>query len=170
MQTASTKSTLKSGNEIDFSFNYEASATESKQTNQFLAVLDIYSNDPRNLKVKLSSANFGEGNYPDNSKHRWLIRTHEGYSLSLDIKKFDLEKDLDALTVYAVQPSGTRKLVSDVTVAQQLDARTNQLLVMFHSDCSVTREGFSAVVSVAREATQTKTVSLAAAQSETSIY
>jgi len=153
MQTASTRSTLKSRNEIDFTFNYEVESMEgeSKQTNQFLAILDIFSDHPEQLQIKLSSANFGYGYYPEGSKHRWLIRTHAGHSLSLDMKNVDVEKDLDTITVYDVQSSGNKKLLSEVNVAKQLNTLSNHILVVFKSDCSVNRGGFSAVVNVARD-------------------
>ena len=80
---------MRSDNRIDYTFNYEAEAPkdddQSKQTNQFLAVLDVYGERPDNLRVNIGSANFGFGNYPDASKHRWLVRAHQGYSLSLDV-------------------------------------------------------------------------------------
>ena len=153
MQTASTRSTLKSGNEIDFTFNYEVESMEgeSKQTNQFLAIIDVFSDHPETLKIKLSSANFGYGYYPEGSKHRWLIRTHAGNSLSLDMKNVDLEKDLDTITVYDVQSSGEKKLLSELNVAKQLNTLSNHILVVFMSDCSVNRGGFSAIVSVLRD-------------------
>jgi len=152
LQTASTRSTLKGGNEIDYTFNYETEKPEeenqSKQTNQFLTVLDLYSDKPENLKITFSSANFDYGNYPDASKHRWLIRTHAGYSLSLDVKKVDLERDLDTVNVYDVSTNGNKKLLREVELSTQLDTSSNQLLVVFKSDCSVSRSGFSAIVTV----------------------
>ena len=154
LQTASTRSTVKSGNEIDYTFNYETEKpdeeNQSKQTNQFLAVLDVYSDKPDGLKIKIESANFGYGNYPDASKHRWLIRTHPGYSLSLDVKKVDLERDLDTVNVYDVSSNGDKKLVEEVVISTQLDTSSNQLLVVFKSDCSVSRGGFSAIVNVVK--------------------
>ena len=150
MQTASTRSKLKSKSEIGYSFNYEVESSESKRTNQFLAILDIFSENPSTLKIKLNSANFGYGTYPDGSKHRWLMRTHPGYSLSVDVKEIDLEKDLDALTVHDVQSSGKKKLLSEVSVAKRLDTFSNRVLVTFKSDCSVNRGGFTAVVSVSK--------------------
>jgi len=155
MQTASTRSKLKSKSEIGYSFNYEVESSESKQTNQFLAILDIFSENPETLKIKLNSANFGYGTYPDGSKHRWLMRTHPGYSLSVDVKEIDLEKDLDALTVHDVQSSGKRKLLSEVSVAKRLDTFSNRVLVTFKSDCSVNRGGFTAVVSVSKNKRKT---------------
>ena len=150
MQTASTRSKLKSGNKIGYSFNYEVESVESKQTNQFLAILDIFSDNPETIKIKFSSANFGAGYYPEGSKHRWLIRTHAGYSLSIDVKEVDLEKDLDTLVVYDVQSSGEKKVLSEVSVAKQLGTFSNRVLAIFKSDCSVNRGGFSAVVNIAK--------------------
>ena len=139
--------------QIDYTFNYEAEEDDdqSKQTNQFLAVLDAYGDhQPDNLKVKIGSANFGSGNYPDASKHRWLVRVHRGYSLSVDVAAVDLEKDLDTVNVYSVGANGEKKLVEEVNGAGRVDTSSNQLLVVFKSDCSVSRGGFSAVVSVAK--------------------
>ena len=150
MQTASTRTKLKRGNEIGYSFNYEVESAESKQTNQFLAILDIFSDNPETLKIKFNSANFGFGEYPAGSKHRWLIRTRTGYSLSIDIKEVELEKDVDVLAVYDVQSSGEKKLLSEVSVAKQLDTFSNRVLAVFKSDCSVNRGGFSAVVNIAK--------------------
>jgi len=150
MQTASTRSKLKSGNEISYSFNYELESVESKQTNQFLAILDIFSDNPETLKINFSSANFGFGEYPDVSKHRWLIRTRAGYSLSIDVKEVELEKDLDTLTVYDVQSSGEKKVLSEVSVAKQFETFSNRVLVLFKSDCSVNRGGFTAVVNISK--------------------
>ena len=150
MQTASTRSKLKSGNEIEYSFNYKAESAESKRTNQFLAILDVFSDNPETIKIKFSSANFGFGAYPEGSKHRWLVRTRAGYSVSIDVKEVDLEKDLDVLTVYDVRSSGENEVLSEVSVAKQLDTFSNRVLAVFKSDCSVNRGGFSAVVSVAK--------------------
>ena len=150
MQTASTRSKLKSGNKVGYTFNYEVKSKESKQTNQFLAVFDIFSDNPENLKIKFNSANYGFGYYPDVSKHRWLIRTHAGYALSIDIKEVDVEKDLDTLTGYDFQSSGEKKLLSEVNVARQLDTFSNYVLIVFQTDCSIHRGGFSAVVNIAK--------------------
>ena len=60
-----------------------------------------------------------------------MIRTHAGYSLSLDEENVDMEKDLDTVTVYDVHSSGTKKLVSEVNVTKQHDTSTNQILVVF---------------------------------------
>jgi len=155
MQTASTRSKLKRGNEIGYSFNYEVGSEESKQTNQFLAILDVFSDSPETLKIKFSSANFGAGKYPEGSKHRWLMRTRAGYSLSMDVKEVDLEKDLDTLTVYDVRSSGEKKVLSEVSVAKQLDTFSNRVLTVFKSDCSVNRGGFSAVVSIVKNKQKT---------------
>ena len=65
---------------------------ESKQTNQLLAILNIFNENPENLKVKFISINFSFGNYPVWSRF-------VGYSLSIDVKEVDLKKYLDVLTV-----------------------------------------------------------------------
>ena len=48
----------------------------------------------------------------------WLIRTYTGYSLSLDLKKVDLEKDVDTVNVYDVVSNGDKKLVEQVVFSR----------------------------------------------------
>ena len=127
-----------------------------KKTNQFLAILDIFRDNPETLKVKFNSANFGTGTYPNGAKHRWLIRTRAGYSLSIDVKEVDLEKDLDTLTVYDVQSSWEKKVLGEVSVAKKLHTFSSRVLAVFKSNCSVNRRGFSAVVIIVKNKWKSK--------------
>merc|ERR1719427_1139715 len=104
LQTTSTKLTLRGGKHLELFFNYDAdklvSLSQSKFTNQFLSVLEFYSKHPETISVEISSANFGHGNYPKVSKHRWLLSTQAGYSLIVDFKSVDLEENVDNIQVY----------------------------------------------------------------------
>ena len=135
----------------NYSINYKANKESqddqaTKLNNQFLSVVDLYSLDPTNLKIKLTSANFGEGNYPDLAKHRWIIRTHDGYFLKLNFKVVQIEGDLDTIEVYKFEVNGDKKIVDDVKVAKQLVVNSNQLVIVFKSDCTVNKRGFQATV------------------------
>ena len=160
MQTASTRSFISGSNEITFDLNYQSEdSKDSKLTNQFLSVLDLYSQHPEHIRVKLKSANFAHGKYPDSAKHRWLVRAHPGHSLLVNFEEVDVEKGADQVTVYDVQSGGTKRLVGEVTVAKQLKVSSNEVMVVFKSDCSVGRGGFSAVVTAVRDDVITTTES-----------
>jgi len=134
-----------------YSINYIANKESqddqvTKLNNQFLSVVDLYSLDPTNLEIQLSSANFGEGNYPDLAKHRWIIRTHEGYFLKLNFKVVKIEDDVDTIEVYKFETNGDKKIVDEINVAKQLVVNSNQLIIVFISDCTVNKRGFQATV------------------------
>ena len=89
---------------MSYSVNYKANKESqddqaTKQNNQVLSAVDLYSLDPTNLKIQLSLANFGEGNYPDLAKHRWIIRTHDGFFLKLNFRIVEMEDDSDTIEV-----------------------------------------------------------------------
>merc|ERR1719466_722860 len=92
---------------LNFAVNKESPyGRATKQNNQFLSVVDLYSLDPTNLKVTISSANYGEGNYPDLAKHRWIIRTHDSFFLQLNFKAVEIEVGLDTIDVYKLHING----------------------------------------------------------------
>ena len=149
IQSASTNTVLRSSTTMNYLFHYEANKESqddqsTKQNNQFLSVVDLYSLDPSNLKVTISSSNYGVGNYPDLAKHRWLIRTHDGFFLKINFEHVQVEADLDIIDVYKFHASSDKELVDQVTVAKQLVVKCNQALIVFRSDCSVNRSGFQA--------------------------
>ena len=53
----------------NFRAAYRSTSTSSKQVNKLFAYVDLNSNDPGQVKAEISSANFGVGDYPMNSKH-----------------------------------------------------------------------------------------------------
>ena len=138
---------------MNYSLNYEVN-TESqdgkltKQNNQFLSVVDLYSLDPTNLKVIMSSANFGEGNYPDLAKHRWIVRTQDGFFLRLNFETIEIEDDIDTIDVYKLHDNAEKELVDRVNVAKQFLVKCNQAEIVFRSDCTVNRIGFKVTIQI----------------------
>ena len=136
---------------MSYLINYKANKESqdgqvTKLNNQFLSVVDLYSLDPTNLKIQLSSANFNGGNYPDLAKHRWIIRTHDGFFLKLNFRVVKIEADIDTIEVYKFEANGDKKIVDEVKVAKQLVVDSSQLVIVFRSDCTVNRRGFEATV------------------------
>ena len=162
---------------MNYSLNYEVN-TESqdgkltKQNNQFLSVVDLYSLDPTNLKVIMSSANFGEGNYPDLAKHRWIVRTQDGFFLRLNFETIEIEDDIDTVDVYKLHDNAEKELVDRVNVAKQFLVKCNQAEIVFRSDCTVNRIGFKVTIQSfkridQKEITTTKALSSAIQNTKT---
>ena len=151
IQSASTNNILRSSMTMNYLFHYEANKESqddqaTKQNNQFLSVVDLYSLDPSNLKITISSSNYGVGNYPDLAKHRWLIRTHDGFFLKINFDVVDVEIDLDRIDVYKFHDNRDKEFVEEINVAKQLIVKSNQVLIVFGTDCTVSRSGFQATV------------------------
>ena len=132
---------------MSHSFNYKANKENqedqvTKLNNQFLSVVDLYSLDPTSLKIKLSSSNFGQGNYPDLAKHRWIIRTHDVFFLYLNFRTVEIEVDLDTIEVYKFQDNSNKTIVDQVKHAKKLVVNCNQVVIVFRSDCTVNKRGF----------------------------
>ena len=151
---------------MTYSINYEANKEnendqETKQNNQVLSVVDLYSLDPTKLEVSLSSVNFKEGNYPDLAKHKWVIRTHNGFYLNINFEIVEMELDIDTISVYKFYDNGEKELVDQINFARQLLIKCNQVVIVFRSDCTVNKSGFQAAVKAIRkdipEATTTQT-------------
>merc|ERR1719427_797521 len=160
LQTTSTKLTLRGGKHLELFFNYDAdkfvSLSQSKFTNQFLSVLQFYSNHPETISVEISSANFGHGNYPKISTHRWLLSTLTGYSLTIDFKNVDLEENVDNIRVYSFNEKNQKTHIKSIRNVVKLNTESNKILIIFTSDCSENRRGFKATINVNRINTTTE--------------
>ena len=145
---------------MELFFNYDADKfarlSQSKFTNQFLSILEFYSAHPETITLGISSANFGHGNYPKVSKHRWLLSTLPGYSLTVDFKNVDLEKNVDNIQVYSFNNKNEKTHIKSVRSVEKLSTVSNRILIIFTSDCSENHRGFNATVSVNRITTTTK--------------
>merc|ERR1719427_171110 len=160
LQTTSTKLTLRGGKHLELFFNYDAdkfaSLSQSKFTNQFLSILEFYSAHPETITVGITSANFGHGNYPKVSKHRWLLSTLPGYSLTVDFKNVDLEENVDNIQVYNFNENHNKTHIKSIRAVEKLNTVSNRILIIFTSDCSESHRGFNATVSVNRITTTTE--------------
>ena len=153
---------------LNFAVNKESPyGRATKQNNQFLSVVDLYSLDPTNLKVVISSANFGEGNYPDLAKHRWIIRTHYGFYVKFNFESIDTEVDRDTISVYKLRVNADKELVDQVTVAKNLLVKCNQAEIVFRADCSVNTSGFQATVQIIKSNDQTEKTTTKAISTKT---
>ena len=142
---------------LNFAVNKESPyGRATKQNNQFLSVVDLYSLDPTNLKVVISSANFGEGNYPDLAKHRWIIRTHDSFLIKISFETVDIEVDIDTIDVYKLHDVGDKELVDQITVAKQILVESNQAEIVFRTDCTVNKYGFRATLQIIKNKNQAK--------------
>merc|ERR1719427_337824 len=171
IQSTSTNTFLRSSMTMSYSKNYKANKESqdnqvTKLNNQFLSVVDLYSLDPTNLEIKLSSANYGEGNYPDLAKHMWIIRTHDGYFLKLNFRVVQIEDDLDTIEVYKFEANGDKNIVDNVKVAKQLVVNSNQLVIVFKSDCTVNKRGFQATAKAIKSNNRKESTTLVATTPE----
>ena len=148
---------------MELFFNYDAdkfiSLSQSKFTNQFLSVLEFYSKHPETISVAISSANFGHGNYPKISTHRWLLSTQAGYSLIVDFKSVDLEENVDNIQVYRFNQKNKKTHRKSIRSVEKLSTESNRILIIFTSDCSENHRGFNATVNVNRIYTTTEPAS-----------
>jgi len=131
----------------NFRAAYRSTSTSSKQVNKLFAYVDLNSNDPGQVKAEISSANFGVGDYPMNSKHTWFIRCNEGYQLNIEFTDFNVEPELDRVVLMSVNSGGSKKVLSEVKSTGSYRTNSNQLIVRFTSDCDVTNTGFRTVIS-----------------------
>ena len=111
-----------------------------------MSLVDLYSSNPANLSVQISSANFGEGNYPYLGEHAWVVRAHDGFHFTLTFDFVEVEKDQDVIKVFKYQNDGEKKIVDQVDVAREFEVDSNRVLVVFRSDCSVNKKGFRATI------------------------
>merc|ERR1719427_1991109 len=160
LQTTSTKLKLRGGKHLELFFNYDAdkfvSLSQSKFTNQFLSVLEFYSKHPEKISVAISSANFGHGNYPKISTHRWLLSTLTGHSLTIDFKSVDLEENVDNIQVYSFDENNNKTHIKSIRSVEKLSTESNKILVVFTSDCNENHRGFNATVNVIKISTITE--------------
>lgn len=86
---------------------------------------------------------YGYGNGVDSS---WLIQTTEGHVIELDFLSFSTESGYDYLKVYNGATTSTQLIgtYSGTTPPPTITSSTNQVLVTFHTDSSVTANGFTA--------------------------
>merc|ERR1719427_2275357 len=160
LQTTSTKLTLRGGKHLELFFNYDAdkfvSLSQSKFTNQFLSILEFYSAHPETISVGINSANFGHGNYPKISIHRWLLSTLPGYSLTINFKNVDLEENVDNIRVYSFNEKNQKTHIKSIRSVDKLSTESNKILIVFTSDCSENHRGFNATIHVNRITTTTE--------------
>jgi len=116
-----------------------------KQLNSFLIVIEFNSENPEQLNTVISSANFDKQNYPNEARHRWLIRCSPDYSIKLNVTDFQIEKNSDEILLYDATLSGSN-LVGEITSLGEIETSTSELMVSFKSDCEVTNKGFEAFV------------------------
>jgi len=116
-----------------------------KKLNSFLIVVEFTSENPEQLYTVISSANFKKQNYPNEARHRWLVKCSSEYSIKLNITNFQLEKNSDEILLYDASPSGNN-LFGEITSLGEIETTSSELLISFKSDCEVTNKGFEAVV------------------------
>ena len=145
---------LREDKHLELFFNYDAdkfvSFSQSKFTNQFLSVLEFYSKHPETISVEISSANFDHGNYPKVSKHRWLLSTVTGYSLTIDFKNVDLEENIDNIQVYSFNENNNKTHINSIRSVEKLCIESDNILIIFASDISDNHLGFNATIHVNR--------------------
>ena len=148
---------------MELFFNYDADKfvklSRSKFTNQFLTILEFYSKHPETITIGINSANFGHGNYPKISIHRWLLSTLPGYSLTIDFKNVDLEENVDNIQVYSFNENHNKTHIKSIRGVEKLSTESNKILIIFTSDCSENHRGFNATVHVNRITTTTEPTS-----------
>jgi len=141
-----------SGGSSEFltTYHVEGSGSISKQVNKFLVLVDLDSDDPENLEVNIDSVNYALGDYPNNAKHTWFIRCKYGFSFNVHITDFDMESELDHLTLISAPAGSKMEIIDKVSSVGITETETNQLLVIFQSDCDTALRGFKAVIKAVR--------------------
>jgi len=145
------KLSISTDEDATFSFCYNViGGNPEKHINKFLSELVLDTKDPQQLKVVISSANFGVTSYPSNSKHLWNVRCNKGYTFNIEVKSFDIESEFDSLILFDVSSEGPRRLISEISAVGTTETNTDNLLLWFRSDCDLTFSGFRAVVTAVK--------------------
>jgi len=155
------KMSLGSGESGNFGFIYEShGGVATKRTNKFFLQVELDTEDPQQTEVIVSSANFNVSGYPPNSKHSYLFVCHQGYTFNLRITDFDVEEDLDRLTLLSISSSQSASVVEEIrpiTSVGTVETGTNQLLIRFRTDCDTSLSGFRGVLTAVRSGDSTST-------------
>jgi len=138
---------------------YKSVGGHFKKVNKLFAALDLNTNDPRYFVTTITSVNFKSNGYPNNSKHKWYIRCHKDYQFIFEITDFDIENEFDRLALLAVKNDGSKQLLVEVDAVGTYQTNTNQLLVLFRSDCDTSMNGFRALITTVKTETGTETTS-----------
>jgi len=130
-----------------------------KKLNSFLIVVEFNSENPEHLSAVISSANFKKQNYPNEARHKWLVKCSPEYSIKLNVTNFRLEKNSDEILLYDATLSG-HNLVGEIASLGEIETTSSELLISFKSDCDVTNKGFEAVVELVEKPTDKKIYTL----------
>ena len=76
---------------------------------------------------------------------RWVVRCHHDFIFNLRILNFEVENEFDGLNFYDLS-EGSRRLISEVSGLGTTETNTNNLLMVFKSDCDSNFSGFRAVL------------------------
>jgi len=141
------KITLNNGEISEFQSNYELINNDEseKQVNSFLIVIELNGENLEQLAATISSANFGRKNYPNESRHRWLIRCPPGYFIKLNVTSYQVERNFEEVLLYDAT-NGGNSLVGEITSLGEFATTSSELILVFKSDCEVTGKGFQAIV------------------------
>ena len=91
---------------------------------------------------------------------RWYLRCHEGYSFNFNVTEFDLETDLDQITLLSTLPNGNKNVIKEIGSTGLVKTNTNHLEVTFKSDCDITKRGFRASIEIVEAYLRETTTSL----------
>jgi len=146
-EAAWTKMMISKDEEVNFEFSYSAVGgnSEKKKINKFLSELVLDTEDPQQVNVVITSSNFNATSYPSNSKHLWVVRCHHDFIFNLRILNFEVENEFDGLNFYDLS-EGSRRLISEASGLGTTETNTNNLLMVFKSDCDSNFSGFRAVL------------------------
>ncbi|XP_078495187.1 bone morphogenetic protein 1-like [Ciona intestinalis] len=96
-----------------------------------------------NLTATDTGLNITSPNYPDNYNNQascsWTISVPEGFVVLLEVVTFDLEMCCDTLSYMGGQSSGRS---TAITTTEFVRSQSNQMVLTFTSDSSVTKQGF----------------------------
>merc|ERR1719427_649981 len=143
----------------NFGFTYEShGGMPTKRTNKFFLQVELDTEDPQQTEVIVSSANFNVSSYPPNSKHSYLFVCQQGYTFKFRGTDFDVEEDLDRLTLLSISSSQSESTVEEIrqiTSVGTVETGTNQLLIRFRTDCDTSLSGFRGVLTAVRSGDST---------------
>ena len=80
----------------------------------------------------------------------WIVRCHPEYAFNIHFTNYDVEAEFDGVNVYDIS-KGNRRLISKVLGLGIAETNTNNLLIIFNSDCDSNFSGFRAVLTAVKK-------------------
>ena len=63
---------------------------------------------------------------------------------------FEIEKDLDELSLFSISSDESQTLIKEIRSVGTIETKTNQLLIVFRSDCDTSLGGFRGILTAVK--------------------